>query len=70
MKTTKQRALIFWSGFGWCVADMTTQTEIAGPFELMHSAFLCAHERGLLVADVTTTRGHVKRKLVEPEVVT
>ncbi len=60
MKNTAPRAALFWSGFGYGVAALDTQTEIAGPFETLHEAFKEADRRGMQVVTVQTSRGLVK----------
>lgn len=57
-----RRAILYWSGYGWNIADEATQTEHAGPFATRHLAWKAADAEGFEVVDVMTTRGHIKSK--------
>ncbi len=59
-------AILFWTGFGWAVADAATMTERhGGPYSTLHKAWKAADADGFAVVDVLATRGLVKQATIK-----
>lgn len=54
------RVILFWDSPGFRIGDVTSDTEVAGPFADLHAAWLEAHNSGRRVVDVQRTRGTFK----------
>ena len=58
--TSPARAALFWGGFGWNIAELATDQEVAGPFATLDEAWVEAKARGYVVTEVLRTRGTFK----------
>jgi hypothetical protein len=61
---SRPRAAVFYSGYGYgfCVGDIATDREVAGPFETLDLAWAEARARGYSVVDVLRTRATFKHQ--------
>lgn len=61
-----KRAAIFYTGYGFAIADLATNTEVSDTFGTLHAAWKHADGAGFEVVDVFRTRGLFKARKAAP----